>query len=84
MSVIDDLAEQIEAHVRRRLELLERSRTGRARQVAAIGRLQIKAYGVAVGRLPAIAWGLLEIAPRIDRNRRPGEIGAHAALLPGA
>ena len=41
--LVDDLREQLPAHVGRRLELLVGARAGRAQQIAAVGRLEIEA-----------------------------------------
>ena len=76
--LIDDRPEQVPAHVRRGLKLLERPRTGRARQIAAIGRLQIQADRIGPGDLVAIALDRLEIAAGIDVAFR--RRCAHAAL----
>src|SRR5439155_24781586 len=76
--LIDDRPEQVPAHVRRGLELLEGPRAGRARQVAAVGRFQIQADRIALGDLVAIALDRLEIAAEVEAAF--GYTCTHAAL----
>ena len=61
--LIDDTGEQLPVHIRRRLQRLEGARTGRAEQVAAVGRLEIEAHRLDFGDRAALGRDVLEIPP---------------------
>ena len=71
-NLIDDRGEQFPAHVGGRLELLIGARASRAQEIAAVGRLQIKADRLVLGDF-AVRRHAFEIALGIDRPfcRRP-------------
>ena len=75
--LIDNRREQLPAHVRRRLQRLERARTRLAQQIAAIGDLQVQAHRRRIGVRLALRLHRLEIAARILQRRR----GHHALRM---
>ena len=64
--LVDDRCKQLPAHIAGWFERLEGARAGRAQQVAAVGRLQIKADGLGFGNRTAIVADMREIAARIE------------------
>src|SRR5207248_8306258 len=52
--LIDDMGEQFPAHIRGRLQRLEGAWTGRAEQVAAVGRFEIEAHRLDFGDRAAL------------------------------
>src|SRR5215472_4122707 len=64
--LIHDGAEQLEAHVDGWFEFLERPRTCSARQIAAVGGLEVEANRVAMRDVGALRVRSLEISARVD------------------
>src|SRR6266478_2508724 len=63
--LVNDASEEFPAHIRRRLEVLEGARTGLAQEIAAIGRLEIKANRLLFGDRAAGVADSFEVAARI-------------------
>src|SRR5262249_9157089 len=64
--LMDDRPEQVETYVCRWFELLESARARRARQIAAVGRLQIQADRIGRRGLVPLTPDRLEIAAWVD------------------
>jgi hypothetical protein len=76
--LVDDTSEQLPAHIGGRLEIFEGARAGFAQQIAAIGRLDVKANRLLLGNLAARVADGFEIAPRVGSRLRSHW---HAVLL---
>ena len=68
--LVDDPSKQLPAHIGWPLEIFERARAGFAQQVAAIGRLDVKADRLLLGNLAARVADGFEIAPRVGSRLR--------------
>ena len=81
-NLIDDPREQLPGKVGRRLQFLVGSRAGCTKQIAAIRRLEIEAYGRARAERPARLVSRLVITPRVDRGRLGVGIGRLHRVAP--
>ena len=66
LKLIDDLGEELPAHVAGRFQRLESARAGRAQKIAAVRGLQIEADRFGLGHRSARVGDVREVAARVN------------------